>query len=126
MLQANLDKIINGLKDRRAWSKTKACRAEVKRANKEGCEAHDRLLEKLYAQTSREHYLIIYQDGSHVMVYASSILMGEKFPKLTGIVYAEFTNDFGRFDTEVEDSMAVEDYDWYMDGIWAKYVRRYY
>ncbi len=125
MLQANLDKIINGLKDRRAWSKTKACRTEVKKANKEGCEAHDRLLEKLWAQTSNERYFIVYKDGSYVRICAASILMGEDFPKLTGIVYAEFSNDFGHFDTEVEDSMAVEDYDWYMDGIWAKYVRRY-
>ena len=52
---------------------------------------------------NEQHYYLIYADGSEAIISAEEILLGEKFPRITGIVYAEMSSADDHFDTETGD-----------------------
>lgn len=50
-----------------------------------------------------QQYYLIYTDGSEGITSAESILLGDKLPRLSGIVYAELSSAYDHFDTETGD-----------------------
>lgn len=60
----------------------------------------DRILNRWH---SDQQYYLIYADGSEAIISAEEILLGEKFPRITGIVYAELFSADDHFDTETGD-----------------------
>ena len=82
--------------------------------NRQTNETYDRRRQELIGQViDRFHndqmYHLIYKDGSEVCILAEEILSGMPFPKMSDIVYAEFSSADDHMDTE------TGDLDWYTD-----------
>lgn len=75
-----------------------------------------RLQNSIVSQYSNDQmYYLIYRDGSDVAISAEDILLGEKFPKITDVVYAEMSSADDHFDTE------TGELDWISDSALEKY-----
>lgn len=77
---------------------------------------YDNLRNRLFIEEiSRWHndqaYYLIYKDGSDVYITAEDILNGEKFPKMSDIVYAELNSAYESIDTE------KGELDWYTEEV---------
>lgn len=69
-----------------------------------------RLIEEEVSQWHNDQsYYLIYKDGSEVCITAEEILCGERFPKMSDIVYAELLSADDHMDTE------NGELDWYSD-----------
>lgn len=74
----------------------------------------------LYEQYHNDQsYYLIYKDGSEVCITAEDILAGEKFPKVSDVVYAQMQSADDDMDTEIgnrdfysEERLAACDYDY--------------
>ena len=76
--------------------------------NRQDKERVDRLLFKAVTEISGMHhndqsYHLIYKDGSEACVTAEEILLGEPFPKVSDVVYAELSSADDNYDTETGD-----------------------
>ena len=79
-----------------------------------------RIIEEEYSMYHNDQsYYLIYKDGSEVIITAEDILGGEKFPKMSDIVYAELLSADDHFDTErgeldwySEEALQACDYDY--------------
>ncbi len=79
-----------------------------------------RMLEEEFSQWHNDQsYYLIYKDGSDACITAEEILGGEKFPKMSDIVYAELYSADDSIDTEKgeldwysEEALEACDYDY--------------
>lgn len=75
-----------------------------------------RLQDSILRQYNNDQvYYLIYRDGSDVTISAEDILLGEKFPKITDVVYAEMSSADDHVDTE------TGELDWISDSALDKY-----
>ena len=78
--------------------------------NRQDKERVDRLLFKAVTEISGmyhndQSYHLIYKDGSEACVTAEEILLGEPFPKVSDVVYAELSSADDNYDTETGETL---------------------